>query len=186
MFKMIERAYSVYITEALGKDKSVISVVTSAIFVLISFFYIYTLASFLRVGIDAMQNKLSYYALFNFYIVNKNIDYVIIASGITIWLALSIKGKGRFIVSAIYGGFTIIAVLVKLGVIVDILVLLSIPVLILLFTCNRVVPKMRILNKEVDTSLCTNYLAIAGMVIGVEGIIASLTPLSFTISPAAS
>lgn len=183
---MTERVFSVYITEALGKNRSVISIVTSAIFVLTSFFYIYTLASFLRVGIDAMQNKLSYYALFNFYIVNKDIDYVIIASAITIWLALSIKGNGRFIVSAIYGGFTIIAVLVKLHVILDILVLLSIPLLILLFTCNRFVPKMRILNKEVDTSLCTNYLLIAGMVIGIEGIIASLTALFFTISPAAS
>jgi hypothetical protein len=183
---MTERAFSVYITEALGKGRSAISIVTSAIFVLTSFFYIYTLASFLRVGIDFMQNKLSYNALFNFYIVNKDIDHIIIGSAITIWLALSIKGIGRFIVSAIYGGFTIIAVLVKLDVILNILALLSIPLLILLFTCNRFVPKMRILNKEVDTSLCTNYLVIAGMVIGIEGIIASLTALFFTVSPAAS
>jgi hypothetical protein len=183
---LIERGLSIYITKALGKDRSVISIVTSAIFVLTSFFYIYTLASFLRVGIDAMQNKLSYHELFTLYIANKDIDYVIIASGITIWLALSIKGKGRFIVSAIYGGFTIIAVLVKVDVILDILVLLSIPLLILLFMCNRFVPKMKILNKEVDTSLCTNYLLIAGMVIGIEGIIASLTPLFFTTSQTAA
>jgi hypothetical protein len=103
----------------------------------------------------------------------------------SIWLALSVKGKARFVISGIYIGLTLISISAKLDIILDILALLSVSILIFLLACNRFVPKITILSKDVDTDLSTNYLAIVGFVIAIAGIIASCTSILF-ISPSAS
>jgi len=176
-------AFAVYITKALGRHRSLISVVTSATLALTSFFYIYTLASYFKVGISVLRIFYNHLGFFDSYILSRHIDHIIIAFGISIWFALSIeKGKAGFVISVIYSGLTIMAVLTKLYIILDILALLSVPLLILLLACNRFVPKMRILNKDVDTDLSTNYIVITGLVISIAGLIASLTALFFTIS----
>jgi hypothetical protein len=176
-------SFTVYITKALGRHRSLISVVTSATLALTSFFYIYTLASYFKVGISVLRIFYNHLGFFDLYILSRHIDHIIIAFGISIWFALSIeKGKAGFVISVIYSGLTIMAVLTKLYIILDILALLSVPLLILLLACNRFVTKKRILNKDVDTDLSTNYIVITGLVISIAGLIASLTALFFTIS----
>src|SRR6266516_3288757 len=173
-------AFAVYITKALGRNKSLISIATSAILVLTSFFYIYTVGSYFKVGISVLHNFYNYIGFFQLYVFSKYIDHIIIALGISIWFGLAIKKRAGFVVALIYGGLTIISVIAKLDVILDFLALLSINLLILILAGNRFVPKMRILNKYVDTDLSSNYIIIAGLVITIAGVIVSLTPLFFT------
>ena len=179
-------AFAVYITKALGRNKSLISIATSAILVLTSFFYIYTVGSYFKVGISVLHNFYNYIGFFQLYVVSKYIDHIIIALGISIWFGLAIKKRAGFVVALIYGGLTIISVIAKLDVILDFLALLSIPLLILILAGNRFVPKMRILNKYVDTDLSSNYIIIAGLVITIAGVIVSLTPLFFTSASASA
>src|SRR2546423_15666056 len=115
-------SFAVYITKALGSHRSLISVVTSAILALTSFFYIYTLASYFKVGISFLRIFYNHLGFFDSYILSRHIDHIIIAFGISIWFALSIeKGKAGFVISVIFSGLTIIAVLTKLYIILDIL-----------------------------------------------------------------
>ena len=71
------------------------------------------------------------------------------------------------------------AVLTKLDILLDILALVSIPLLILILACNRFVPRIRILNEDVNTDLSTNYIIIIGFGISVASVIVSLTPFFY-------
>lgn len=71
------------------------------------------------------------------------------------------------------------AVLTKLDIILDLLALVSIPLLILILACNRFVPRIRILNEDVNTDLSTNYIIIIGFGISVGSVIVSLTPFFY-------
>jgi hypothetical protein len=130
---------------------------------------------------SVLYNRDTYDELFNFYVVSKYIDNIIILSGVSIWLILSIKGKAKFIVSTVYSGLTIIAVLARLDIILDILALTSMPLLVLLLTYNKFLPTMKILSKNVRTDLSANYFVIIGLIISTLGIIVSALPLIFAI-----
>jgi hypothetical protein len=180
-------AFAVYITKTLGRNKSVISVATSATLAITSFFYIYTLGSYFKIGTSVLHDFYNYTGFFHLYVISKYIDHIIIALGISTWFALSIrKRSAKFVITVIYGGLTVLAFLTKVDIILNILALLSIPLLILLLACNRFVPKMRILNKDVDTDLSTNYIIITALVISIASLIASLTPFFFTSSSAST
>src|SRR2546423_4455471 len=146
---MKAQAFVVNIVNAVGRNRSVISVVASAVFASTSFLYIYTLASYLKIVVSVLHHFYNYIGFFDMYIFTRDLDHLIIALGVSIWLALSIrKGKARFVISGTYGGLAILAVLFRLDVILDIVALLSVPLIILLLTCNRFVPKMKILSKD--------------------------------------
>ena len=164
---MTVSAFAIYITEALGRHKSITSVATSATLGLTSFFYIYTLGTYLKIGTSVLHHFYNYIGFFQSYVVSSYIDHIIIALGISIWLVLAIKKQARFVIASIYVGLTIMAVLIKLDILLDVLALLSIPLLILILACNRFVPRMRILIEDVNTELSTNYIIIAGFVISV-------------------
>jgi hypothetical protein len=172
----------VSIVKILGLNRSALSIITSAILASISFVYIYTLASYFKVNISVLHNRFTYDELFNSYIFSKYIDNLIILSGVYVWLVLCIKGKSRFIVSTAYMGLTIIAVLSRVDIILDSLVLTSIPFLLLLLTYNKLLPTMKILSKNVHADLTTNYFVIIGLIISIDGIIVSSIPFIFGIS----
>jgi uncharacterized membrane protein YidH (DUF202 family) len=71
------------------------------------------------------------------------------------------------------------AVLTKLNILLDILALVSIPLLILILAYNRFVPRIRILNEDVNTKLSTNYIIISGFGISVASVIVSLAPFFY-------
>jgi hypothetical protein len=171
----------VHIIKILGLNRSFITIITSAIFASISFFYIYTLASYFKINMSVLHNRDTYDELFNSYVVSKYVDSIIILSGVSIWLILSIKGKARFIVSITYVGLIVISVLTRLDIVLDVLALTSIPFLLLLLTCNKFLPT--ILSKNVYADLFANYFVIIGLIISVGGIIASSIPLIFSIPP---
>src|SRR5918912_3681469 len=95
------------------------------------FFYIYILASYFRISIHILQDRVVYDTFFSdIYITNRYVDHVIVIFGILLWLILSVKGKTRFMISAIYGVFVTIATLANIVLIIDILALISIPIVI--------------------------------------------------------
>ncbi|HET7285172.1 MAG TPA: hypothetical protein VFI70_10845 [Nitrososphaeraceae archaeon] len=176
-----------YITETLGKHKSFTCIATSATLALISFFYIYSLGSYIKIGTSVLDNFYNYIGFFQLYVVSNFIDHIIIALGISAWFALAIKKRSaRFIITIIYGGLTIGAVLARLDIILEILALLSVPLLILILACNRFLPRIKILNEDVSTDLSTNYIIILGFALSVASVIASLTPFFFVGSSAST
>jgi hypothetical protein len=179
-------AFASYLTQALGRHNSLISIATSAVFALISLFYIYTLGSYFRVETSTLHNAYNYIGFFHFYLISRYTDLLVIALGTAVWFALSIRKRtAKIVITSIYGGLTVIAILTKLDIILDLLALLSIPLLIFTFVCNRFAPKIRLLDKDVDTDLSTNYIIIAGLAISFASVIVSLTPF-FTGSSAST
>ena len=167
------------IIRALGKGASNIAIIASAAIALISFFYIYTVGSYLKINTYILENRIIYTKLFDNYIISKNVDHIIISFGMVLWLSLSLRGKTRLIVSAIYGGLTIVAILISLDILLDFMTLISIPLLIALLIYNKLSSK--IILQNIHTNLAVNYLAIIGTALGIVSLLISLAPL-FSIS----
>jgi hypothetical protein len=168
-----------YITSILGKDACRLSVITSATLALITLFYIYTAGSYLKVTVYPLEHRIVYYTFFNSYITNKDVDHIIIATGTVLWLALSLKGKAKFIAPLLYGGIALLAAAANHhSALLDVVALSSIPIIISFFLYDKFTSKK---NKEVLNThanfLLINYLAIIGIIIGIIGVILSLTPL---------
>ena len=168
-----------YIASVLGNGTPRLSIITSAVLVLISLFYIYTVGSYLKVAIYPLGHRIIYYTFFDVYIINKQADHLIIAAGIVLWLALSLKGKARFIAPAIYGGIALLAATANHDAILDIVALMSIPIIISFFLYDKFVSKKKknwILHTHAYR-LLVNYLAMIGVITGCIGLISSITPL---------
>jgi hypothetical protein len=174
-------AFASYFTQALGRCKSLISIATSAILALTSFFYIYTLGSYFKVETSVLHNFYNYIESFHLQVINTHIDLLVITIGTSVWFASSIKKRtAKLVFTGIYGGLTLVAIFTRLDIILDILALLSIPLIVVILACDRFAPKMAILTKEVDTDLSTNYIIFTALGLSVAGLIASLTPFFFT------
>ncbi len=167
-----------YIVRALGQGNTRLSIITSAALALVSFFYIYTLGSYFKISIYILQNRVIYDTFFNFYIINKYADHLIIVSGTVLWLALSIRGKARFITPAIYSGIVALAATTQLYALLDISVLMSAPIITSFLLYNKFAIK-NILN--INKNLSINYLAIIGIAIAILSIVISLVPPFFSI-----
>jgi len=168
-----------YIASVLGNGTSRLSIITSAALALISLFYIYTVGSYLKVTIYPLEHRIIYYTFFDVYIINKQADHLIIAAGIVLWLALSLKGKARFIAPVIYGGIALLAATANHDAVLDIVALVSIPMVISFFLYDRFVSKKKnngILHTHANR-LLVKYLAMIGIITGCIGLISSITPL---------
>lgn len=161
------------IAKVLGHGTHSTLIISSAVLALVLFFYIYTIGSYFQVNVYPLENRVVYPAPFDAHIIDRYTDHVIILLGTILWLALSITGKKRTIVSAIYGVTTLIATWYN-PVSLDITALLSIPIIVSFLAYNRFAIK-KILNYSANLSL--NYIAIAAIAIGLISFIISVTPL---------
>jgi len=159
----------------LGHGNTNALIISCAVFALTLFFYIYTVGSHFQVDVYSLENRVTYATPFDAYVVDQYTDHVIIAIGTILWLALSITGKERIVISAIYGGTTLIAVLYD-STLLDIVALLSIPIIISFLIYNRFASK-KILNYSINLSL--NYIAIFAIGIGIISFIISIATLFF-------
>ena len=166
------------ITNILGKGNCRLPIISSAILASISLFYIYTFGSYLKVTIYPLEHRIIYYTFFDVYIINKQADCIIIAAGIVVWLALSLKGKAKFIAPLLYAGTAVLAAAANNNALLQVIALSSIPIVISLFLYNRFTSKnnKQILNTHTNF-LLINYLGIIGIITGIIGVILSLTPL---------
>ena len=177
-----------YVARILGQGTSRLSIAGSAILALISFFYIYTVGSYFKVNIYILQNRVTYYQFFDMYIFGRYIDHIIITCGIILWFVLSIRGKARFAASIIYGGLTLIAVLADLGALLDIIAVMSIPIVISFLVYNKLACKKK--KKKIPTipytNLTINYIAIIGIATGIISVIVSSSSLFPIMTPSNS
>src|SRR5919199_5305717 len=166
---------------AIGSSSNPISIATSASFVLISLFYAYSVASYLKVMTYPFLNRVIYYEFFHSFIFSQFIDHIIIISLTAAWFGLSASGKLRLFLPAIYcGGLTLLTLATGGHVLFGITILMSMPVIIALLMLNRFLDRKRlkILNNKSNT-LLINYFAIAGTVIGIIGLFIYLIPLFY-------
>ena len=168
----------------LGWGTSYKAIVTSSAFVLLCYFYIYSIASYLKLPIVIFQNGVTYNAVFeNTYLIDKNWDYLFtIALGV-IWLLLSIRARRLGIAtSLIYTGLVLTAGLSGLFVFYDFIVFITLPFIVWILFLNKIVKEKTVL--EIETNLLTiNYFSIIIIVSSVIGIFLSTSFLLFSIQP---
>ena len=122
---------SVKFSKFLGFGFPKISIVTSALLATISFFYIFTLGSYLQVTVYIFIRRVTYINPFNDYLFTRYFDSVIISSLAIIWLVLSLDGKlTRITVSAIYGILLVIAIVAKLPGLIALMELSTLPLIV--------------------------------------------------------
>jgi hypothetical protein len=167
------------VSRALGQGNSYVSIITSAIFALVSFFYVYEVGSYFKIGVSILQDRVVYDTFFNFYVINKYLDPIVIASATAVWLALSFRGRLKFISTAIYVALTVILAIADYDMLFDIAALLSIPTMISLLIYNRFATK-KILNA--CTKLSVNYLAIVLIITSLLSIAISSALILFSVS----
>ena len=158
------------IRRAFGLDRPRLSILSSAVFVIVSFFYIYTLGSYFRISIYYIRNGVTNPSIFNAYIVNKYLDRLIIILGINLWFLLSIRGKEKYAYAIIYTGLIIIAVILHIEILIDTIVIASVPLAFGLLIYNKLAFKKILV---ISTSLSIRYFAIIGLVTGIISIILS-------------
>ena len=154
--------FSLNIAKILGRGNPPTLIISSAVFVLVLFFYIFSVGSYFHVHVAPLENRVNYHELFAAHIINEFVDHIIIAYGMVLWLGFSLKGKARIISSGIYGTITSIAILASLQTLFDIIMLLSIPILVSFLIYDRFTTK-KILH---TSNLPITYFAIFGIVIG--------------------
>src|SRR6187551_2752683 len=91
VLRSISASYTHFV-KLLGYRNSVSSIISSATLALVTFFYMYTVGSFFRINIYILQNRVSYNTYFDFFIINRYIDHIIIATGIILWAISSLQG----------------------------------------------------------------------------------------------
>src|SRR6476620_2983656 len=166
----------VSILRNLGYGNSIQSIMSSAILALVSFFYIYTAGSFFRINIHILQNRISYNTYFDFFIINRHTDHIIIATGIILWSLLSLRGKARIIITTIYGVETLLAVTSGNAILLDIIAIMAIPIVIGTLIYNKLA-SVKIVNT--NSNLYINYIAIIVIVTGIIGITMSVEVLLY-------
>ena len=155
----------------LGYGNSIQSIMSSAILALVSFFYIYTAGSFFRINIHILQNRISYNTYFDFFIINRHTDHIIIATGIILWSLLSLRGKARITITTIYGVATLLAVTSGNAILLDIIAIMAIPIVIGTLIYNKLA-SVKIVNT--NSNLYINYIAIIVIVTSIIGITMSI------------
>jgi hypothetical protein len=173
--------YTSTITRVLGSGNGYQNIIASSAFALVSFFYIFTISSHFKVSTFILVNRVIYVEIFDKYVISQYFDHILIIVGAIIWFVLAIRGNGRFHISLIYVGLTIVGVLFENDILIDVIALSSLPVVVLLIIYNRLTRRKKILYA--DSHLVLNYLAIIGAITGIVAIVFSLEPLlSFPLS----
>lgn len=172
-----------YISKALGRGSPPLSIIASSVFALTCFFYIFTFGSYFKISIYTLQNRATYNTSFEFYIIDKYIDHLIVISGTVLWLILCLKGKARIIASGIYGAIIVIALALNQNILLDICALVSVPLMIFFLIRHHMwlVPKDKDIS-NIQNKLSLNYLAVIGIITGTISIIMILALILIPIS----
>ncbi len=121
-----------------------------------------------------MQDRVSYTSFFETYVINKTVDHLIITLTTALWFALSLKYKVRFAIATIYGIMALILALLNLEAALDIIVILTLPILSILLIINMLLPSKLLIS---DRNLVISYFSIIGIGFSLLSLIISLQPL---------
>jgi hypothetical protein len=142
-------------------------VINSAMLATISFFYIFSLASFLRIVVYPLQDRVTYYTIFEAFVANRYTDHIVLGCAIFIWLFFSLNGLRRLIsvtvlVPVVYG-----AVLAD-GIVLYATALTTLPVALSLLLYNAITHK-KILDEN-SSKLTPNYLGLMSIALAIGGL----------------
>jgi hypothetical protein len=163
----------------LGIGRPYVSVVSSLVLALTSFFYVYTISSYFRINVYILDNRVTYIDSFDKYVFNKFIDNIIVEVGVIAWFLLSFRGKLGIYVASLYGGTALVSLCVRLNIINDIVTLISVPLAVFFLTYNKFTFKKVL---DVSSDLTVNYIAIIGTVAGMMSIVISMSTLFSSLS----
>jgi hypothetical protein len=164
---------SLYLSRYFGYDTGVLMMIISALFVLITFFYVYSFATYFKINTWDMQDRVSYYSYFATYVISRNVDHLLICLAAVAWLHLSLKHRLKFVIATIYGIIALVSAIFGWDVLLDILAIISLPTLIILISINSLTSKKFLISNR---SLVINYLAIVGIGTGLLSLSISLQP----------
>ena len=94
-----------------GKGSARVEIITSAILALVTFFYAYTVSSFLKLEVFVIKDRVVYDNPFERYVIGNYVDHIIISVALLIWLCISLRRtKIRKIACILYGGLLIVGI----------------------------------------------------------------------------
>jgi hypothetical protein len=163
---------------SLGQGSRLSTIISSFVLALCFFFYVYAVGSFFNAIVGVLQDRVVYIVAFQSHVISKHIDYSIIISLTVIWLLLSVKGKTRFVISALYIACALTgAAFEPRHIVFDAVAIASIPIILgLSLLYPRLSSNINLI--DANRSLTINYLALIGIVTGIAAIVvSSLTPL---------
>jgi hypothetical protein len=162
------------------------SIISSVLFVVCLFFYLYIIGSFFRVPVYPLIDRVTVYTYFQEYVFNEYADNIIAIIVATLWLLFSLNNKTiRYSLSIAYGAAGIIlAAISPDNIIFDIVALLSIPLIIgVSLYCHYYSHRYKQQQKNIlnfNTKLTLRYISIAVIAISVIGIVASVSEIFLT------
>jgi hypothetical protein len=167
---------SVRISKFLGSGFTKLSIITSSLLATISFFYLFTLGSYMQPTVYIFIRRVTYINPFNDYIFSRYFDSIIISSLALIWLVLSLHSKlTRITVSAIYGSALVIAIAANLQGLMALIELSTLPLIVFFLYYQRGRrPQHKAIVRYFSLRLTLNYLVIIASITGFLSILISL------------
>jgi hypothetical protein len=167
----------------LGYGMPVSSILSSVAFTLCIFFYLYTVGSFFGITVYPLIDGATVYTVFEEYIINQHLDYIVVIVSTASWFLLSIKKRAfGYCFSIAYGSIGIILALISPNNIVfDILALLSLPLIIAVALYYYRKQQKDALN--FNAKLTWRYISLAVIAIGAIGIVFPVSAVFLSPNP---
>jgi hypothetical protein len=163
------------LSKDLGYGMPVSSILSGVAFTACIFFYLYVIGSFFRIAIYPLINRVTVYTVFQEYIINQHLDYIIVILATASWFFLSVKNRHiRYYFSIAYAGTGItLAVFSPDNLIFDIIALLSLPLIIsvMLYYYYYHYRKRQKNLLNFNAKLTWRYISLAVIVISAIGIV---------------
>ena len=156
----------------LGHGISRNTIISSALLVVILFFYVYSLSSYLKLDFWVLVDRVSYFSDFEAYVITKYVDHLVITGATVAWIVLSSKFRISLVAAAIYGIIAATGAILSSDILLQMTALISVPVITVLVILNRLSHKVP--NSE--RNLIVNYFIVIGIITGIVAIILALAP----------
>ena len=151
------------LSRILGHGVPPYQIASSAIVAMISFFYIYTVASHLQLRIYPLVDRVTYYINFQAYVISEYADHVILGGLLLSWLAITIKRSGATHIGVLMlGAILIVSLIMMIDTALDAIALASLPIIIALALCKTYLQKK--ILKYLNLGLVIEYVCIIGVI----------------------
>jgi hypothetical protein len=147
------------------------SILSGVAFTVYISFYLYFIGSFFRITIYPLINRVTVYTIFEEYIINQHLDYIIIIIATASWFLFSFNNRAiRYYFSIAYGIGITLALINPDNIVFGIITLLSLPLIsgVMLYYYYRKRQK-NVLN--FNAKLTLRYISLAVIVISAIGIV---------------
>lgn len=169
------------ISLVLGRRSPRREILSSAALVVITFFYIYTVTSFLDVEVFLLQNRVTYDFVFEIYLINPFFDHLVIDLCTFVWLGCSlINIRSRLTACILFGVLVATALGLGNAYLLEMTALSSVPIILGFLFYNYVLRTRTGLDRAIlafDWNVYMTHLSIFAIYIGIVSTIESMAPL---------